>query len=238
MHLLSPTLVALILLLAACAPSFMAERLTATPTTPADTAVTTAPTPSPITNVAPTPLPPTPAASIIITPPITSATGQPTVGVAPLEALTATAANTSTAYADALGLAEGYDNTASPVDLLASYYDAVSRKEYERAYAYWQVPPLDYAAFVAGYADTASVQVIVQPPTRIEGASGSLYAAVPIFLIAQHHDGSVLSFAGCVVTRKSNIDNSAEGWKIYQAILAQVANGADIAALLASECAT
>ena len=187
------------------------------------------------------PLPPTPAASIIITPPTTSAIGEtPPVATAatPADALTATAATTSTAYADALGLAEGYDNPASPVDLLASYYDAVNRQEYERAYGYWQVPPLDYATFVAGYADTASVQVIVQPPTRIEGASGSLYAAVPIFLIAQHHDGSVLSFAGCMVTRKSNLDNSTEGWKIYQAILAQVDNGADISALLASECAT
>ena len=36
--------------------------------------------------------------------------------------------------------------------------------EYGRAYGYWEMPPSPYDQFVQAYADTASVQLIVQPP--------------------------------------------------------------------------
>ncbi len=41
------------------------------------------------------------------------------------------------------------------------------------------------------------VQLIVQPPTRIEGAAGSLYAEVPTVVVARHRDGAERYFAGC-----------------------------------------
>lgn len=128
----------------------------------------------------------------------------------------------------------------SPVDLLASYYNAVNRKEYERAYSYWGAPPNDYESFAAGYADTASVQLIVQPPTNISPAAGSLYSAVPTVLIAHHHDGSVHTFAGCIVTRKSNLQPpdipEEDVWHLYSAEIAEVANNSHIPTLLAQAC--
>ena len=54
-----------------------------------------------------------------------------------------------------------YDNPNSPVDLLASYYNAIDRQEYQRAYGYWEMPPSSYDQFAQGYADTASVELIV-----------------------------------------------------------------------------
>lgn len=159
-------------------------------------------------------------------------------------AATTTAANTPAAIAatQAQVAVGAYDNPASPVDLLASYYNAINLQDYERAYNYWQEPPSDYDSFAGGYSDTASVQLIVQPPTRIEGAAGSLYAEVPAFLVAQHHDGSVHSFGGCIVTRRSNLQppdtDEAGGWYIYQARLTEVDNNASIPALLASACAS
>jgi hypothetical protein len=112
-----------------------------------------------------------------------------------------------------------YDNQSSAVDLLASYYDAVNRQDYPRAYGYWETPPSDYAGFVQGYAETASVQLIVEPPTRMEGAAGSVYVSIPTVLIATHHDGSKHTFAGCYVARTSNIDPPDGNWRLYQATI-------------------
>lgn len=193
----------------------------------------------------------TPAENEAITETTTTTDAEPIADAAPVVAdssaipttppQTANATASPAAIAAAPSQTQGYEVLTSPVDLIASYYDAINREEYERAYSYWQQPPLDYDSFAGGYADTASVQVIVQPPTRIEGAAGSLYVEVPVFLIAQHHDGSQHSFAGCIVTRKSNVpapDVPEENWYLYQARLVEVANNANIPAQLATGCAT
>lgn len=231
------TLAAFALLLAACSPR--AEAQTPTATVAPATATTASPaapqnTPQDTAQDAPTSAPTNTTAPVVINTPIT-ASSQTTPAEASIVAATRPAA-TPAGVAAALSQEGEYANLDSPVDLLASYYNAVTRQEYERAYSYWQEPPLDYESFAGGYADTASVQVIVQPPTRIEGAAGSLYAEIPTFLIAQHHDGSVHSFSGCIVTRKSNIEEDV--WHLYQARLAEVANNANIPALLATGCAS
>lgn len=129
-----------------------------------------------------------------------------------------------------------YDNQRSPVELLASYYDAIEHQEYRRAYGYWETPPSDYDDFVRGYADTASAQLIVEPPTRIEGAAGSLYAAIPTVLVATHHDGSAHTFAGCYFVRGSNVDSQDRDWRLYRATIGPAAPGA-ISAQLGRACA-
>jgi heat shock protein HslJ len=133
-----------------------------------------------------------------------------------------------------------YENLTSPVDLLASFYNAVNAREYDRAYRYWETPPSNLEDFAKGYAETANVQLIVQPPTILEGAAGSLYAEVPTVIVARHQDGGERAFAGCYVTRKSNLDPSdipkQEVWRIYKASVSPIAAGADIPKLLAQSC--
>lgn len=133
-----------------------------------------------------------------------------------------------------------YENLDSPVDLLASYYDAINLQNYQRAYSYWENPPEPYEEFVRGFADTVSAQVIVQPPTRVEGAAGSLYVGIPTVLIADHRDGSQSVFAGCFITRKSNLQPpdipEVDVWHLYDADLVQVDNNAAIPALLTGAC--
>ena len=59
----------------------------------------------------------------------------------------------------------GYlDDRSTPEAVISSYFDAVNKREYARAYSYWEsgaaereLPPFD--EFVAGYADTTSVEV-------------------------------------------------------------------------------
>jgi hypothetical protein len=126
------------------------------------------------------------------------------------------------------------------VTLLASFYNAVNAREYERAYRYWETPPGNLEEFARGYAETASVQPIVEPPTRIEGAAGSLYAEVPTILVARQRDGSERIFVGCYVTRKSSLRPSdvpkEEVWRLYKASVSPAAADASTPKLLAQAC--
>ena len=133
-----------------------------------------------------------------------------------------------------------YENLTSPVALLASFYDAVNAREYERAYRYWETPPGTLEDFARGYAETASVRLIVEPPTRVEGAAGSLYAEVPTVLVALQRDGGERVFAGCYVARQTNLRPTdvpkEEGWRIHKASVSPAAAGAAIPGLLARAC--
>jgi hypothetical protein len=126
------------------------------------------------------------------------------------------------------------------VTLLASFYNAVNAKDYERSYRYWETPPGKLEDFTRGYADTTSVQLIVEPPTRVEGAAGSQYAEVPTVIVARHRDGRERVFAGCYVTRKSNLSPTdvpkVEVWRIYNASMSPVAADAAIPKLLTEAC--
>src|SRR4029453_1322815 len=111
-----------------------------------------------------------------------------------------------------------YASQDSPTDVLATYYNAINRQEYQRAYSYWETPPSPYDQFVQGYADTASVQLIVQPPTFIDAGAGNLHAAIPTVLLATKRDGSQQRFGGCYTTHKVNIQPDI--WHLSQAQIA------------------
>ena len=95
------------------------------------------------------------------------------------------------------------DDRSDPAAILRSYYNAVTRYEYARAWSYFgdQKPAADYAAFVAGYADTAAVELQLGEVST-EGAAGSIYGTVPVALTATAPDGSTKTFAGCYTTRQ------------------------------------
>jgi hypothetical protein len=95
------------------------------------------------------------------------------------------------------------DDRSDPAAIVRSLYNAVSRHEYARAWSYFgeTKPVADYQAFVAGSADTASVELLTGPVTT-EGAAGSVYGRVPVALAATGADGATRVFAGCYVTRQ------------------------------------
>src|SRR5262249_37459132 len=96
----------------------------------------------------------------------------------------------------------GYqDDRSTPEAVIGSYYDAVNRGEYSRAYSYWgpaaeapQLPPFDQ--FAQGYANTAFVDLAVGHVGTGVGA-GQLYFTVPVTLVATMSDGSIQTFVGC-----------------------------------------
>jgi hypothetical protein len=128
--------------------------------------------------------------------------------------------------------------------VLGSFYNAINRKEYARAYAYWdaraagdKLPAFDQ--FVQGYADTVSVEVISGPVGGDAGA-GQLYYSVPVVLVATHTDGTTQTFAGCYTLHLSQ--PGVQGVPPFQplaivgATIQQAAAAATVPDLLAGAC--
>jgi hypothetical protein len=127
--------------------------------------------------------------------------------------------------------------TTDPVELLASYFNAINLQDYARAYGYWEVEPsgATLEQFSAGYAQTAYVEAFTLLGLRGGGAAGSIYVDIPTLVIASQDDGSQQIFVGCYIARKSNVptgDNPEPdpNWHLYDGTLTAVAS-ADLGAL-------
>jgi hypothetical protein len=90
------------------------------------------------------------------------------------------------------------DDRSDPVQVIRSLYNAINRKEYARAYSYWQatdqVPPFDQ--FAQGYAQTQAVQLTTGAVVDDPGA-GQLNYRVPAAIAATVTGGTTQYFAGC-----------------------------------------
>jgi hypothetical protein len=127
-----------------------------------------------------------------------------------------------------------YADQDTPVDLLASFYNAINRQEYQRAYGYWENPPSSYDQFAQGYADTASVQLIVQLPAFVGVGAGNAYAPIPTVLLSTRRDGRQQLFAGFYTTHKVNIQPDV--WHLSSAAIAPLAANQTIPSALAQAC--
>jgi hypothetical protein len=134
------------------------------------------------------------------------------------------------------------DNRSSGSDLMISFVNAINRKEYVRAYSYWQngaaqLPPYDQ--FAQGYANTTSVQLTIGAVTMGVGA-GQMYWAVPVVMIATTSSGATQTYVGCYVTHLGQPANYGTPpfvhMDIQSATVKQVANGTDTSGPLASAC--
>lgn len=136
------------------------------------------------------------------------------------------------------------DDRSSAVRVLASLFNAINRKEYLRAYSYWdatgQIASTPYSDFEAGYADTESVELQVGQATT-GSAAGNLYYTVPVLVSATTTDGQVKRYAGCYLLHLSQ--PAVQGVPPFQPMairegtLKRLDSGQDSAALLASACA-
>ena len=139
----------------------------------------------------------------------------------------------------------GYlDDRSTAESVISSYYDVVNRREYTRAYSYWepgaaetQLPPFD--EFVAGYADTQSVDLTVGDVGTGVGA-GQIYFSVPVTMVATQSDGSLQTFVGCYTLHLGRPQIQAvppfQPLAIQRASVQQVDNDADTATLMGQAC--
>ncbi len=149
-------------------------------------------------------------------------------------------------FPPAAGAAPFYEDRTDPVAALVSFYNAINRKEYERAYSYFQGAPNPspdlvgpFAQFVKGYADTASVTLAVGKAVEDAGA-GNIFASFPVVLTAKHTDGSTQVFSGCYFMHRVNTGISEnrddELWSINAAKLTVAPANRTVDQLLAQEC--
>jgi hypothetical protein len=139
-----------------------------------------------------------------------------------------------------------FEDRTTDVGLLQSYYNAINRREFQRAYNYWEshdlTPPNGsgpYQPFAQGFATTASVALTMGKPT-VGAAAGSIYSDIQTVLTARQTDGSLQSYYGCYTLRRNSEgispDPNAVLWRIYKGVLQVAPANADPATLLAQGC--
>ena len=126
------------------------------------------------------------------------------------------------------------DDRSEPIATLVSYYNAINSRDYRSAYSFWESPQSTFERFVAGFAGTDRVRLLVEPSTRNEGAAGSLYAEITTIVVATTRAGNERVFAGCYVLRKSNVQD--RGWQIYRADVSPVSANIRLSRILSQGC--
>ena len=144
------------------------------------------------------------------------------------------------------GSAPFYEDRTDPVAALLSFYNAINRQEYERAYRYLQGAPTPssslappYDQWVKGYADTASATVAVGKVVQDAGA-GNIYATFPVVITAKQSDDTLRVFAGCYTMHRVNTGISEtpndELWSIAAANVRGIPDTPNADQLLAQTC--
>jgi hypothetical protein len=98
------------------------------------------------------------------------------------------------------------DDRSTPSQVLVSYYNAINRQEYSRAYGYYTNPSStlgSFAAFQSGYADTVSVDLVFGQITSDSGMSQT-YFTVPVILKAATRNGAHTNYAACYIVHQSS----------------------------------
>jgi hypothetical protein len=134
------------------------------------------------------------------------------------------------------------DDRSTAAALILSYYNAVNRQEYLRAYSYWGDPANtvgSYDVFSNGYRDTGSVAVVIGQ-VYAEGAAGTSYFTVPVALNVTNTDQTRHKYAACYVLRLPQPGNFGappiSPMNIYRGIAKTVSLNTSDAATLAAAC--
>src|SRR5690606_36454201 len=97
------------------------------------------------------------------------------------------------------------DDRSTPQALIESYYNAINRKEYARAYGYYSEEGRepDFKTFLKGYENTKSVKVALRKTDPDPGA-GQIYWSQPVAIEAETADGKKEVFTGCYTIHLTN----------------------------------
>ena len=118
------------------------------------------------------------------------------------------------------------DGAGDPASVVRGYYDAISARDFVRAYASWsdsgRASGQTLGEFERGFDQTAAVTLTVGPAGRIEGAAGSRYVDIPVALRARRLDGSVERYRGTYTLRRAVVPGATKeqrAWRLYKAHL-------------------
>ncbi len=133
------------------------------------------------------------------------------------------------------------DNRSGAVEVVSSLFNAINRKEYVRAYSYWQDPAAvgNYSDFAAGFADTDLISATFGTVLSDAGA-GQYYYQVPVTQTVQTTGGATQVFVGCYTLHLSNPGMQAvmpfEPLGITNGKFALIANDLDTTTLMERAC--
>lgn len=136
-----------------------------------------------------------------------------------------------------------YDDRSTPQSLMLSFVNALNRKEYLRAYSYWEPSAQGlptWTQFQQQYRDITTVQITIGTVGGDAGA-GQLYYAVPVTLSSQTTSGQTQTFVGCYVLHLSSPATQGAppfaGLRLRSATGVPVSPGADIGGMMQGVCA-
>ena len=109
-------------------------------------------------------------------------------------------------------------DVANPTTLLSSYFDAINRREFARAYSYWdqmgKSSGQSFAQFEQGFATTKLVKAVIGTPHYGAGA-GNVYADLQVTITATQSDGSTSIYTGSYTVHRANVPPFDKfGWRI------------------------
>jgi hypothetical protein len=136
-----------------------------------------------------------------------------------------------------------YDDRTNAQSLLESFVNALNRKEYLRAYSYWNPVPAEsfpaFEDFAAGYAETEAVKLLIGDIGGDAGA-GNFYYTVPTTMEVRTTSDDNQIFIGCYLLHLSN--PGVQGTPPFQplaiesAYVEEVPQGTDTAAAMTTIC--
>ena len=94
------------------------------------------------------------------------------------------------------------DDRSSPQLLIASYFNALNKNEFARAWSYWdnEIEGTNFEDFVEGFTGVEKIGFKLGKPVS-EGAAGSIFTQIPYAMMTQDQDGWVEVYQGCFLTR-------------------------------------
>lgn len=97
------------------------------------------------------------------------------------------------------------DDRSTPQKLIESYYNAINRKEYVRAYSYYAegTPEPDFSKYAQGYKDTQSVTIKLGS-TEPDPGAGQIYWTLPLAIQSTRTDGKSEVYTGCYTISMTN----------------------------------
>lgn len=109
-----------------------------------------------------------------------------------------------------------FDATTSPAGVLSSFYNAINRRDFQRAYAYLSSHKGgSFTRWQKGYDDTADDSNIVLQPARYRGrVNGRVRTCVGFQMIAHHWNGQNTKYGGWYMVEQTP---GRDDWRIVMA---------------------
>lgn len=151
---------------------------------------------------------------------------------------------TPTADAGDISAQRYLDNRSSAVAVMRSFFNAINRKEYLRAYSYWESLSASnqlgsFEQFSQGYQATANVR-LTPGVVRVGAAAGNLYYSLRTVVAATTTGGATQLFVGCYTMHLAQPGLQEQPpympMAIYSAEVRQVPAATNTAPLLQQPC--